>query len=192
MASLHHKHTPTCGAAVITHTWILTAAHCVYGFDDPGQWVVYVGLTAQPINGAGSLSVKRIVYHALYRPRRTEYDIALIRLEQALSVNGLVKPICLPNHGEPSLLLQSAQVQVLSSRLCEAPSSPWSLCAGHTHSGPHSCLGDNGGPLACEGESVWKVWGVLGWSYGCGENRTGELYTQVLYALPWIHTVMQG
>ncbi|XP_067116910.1 transmembrane protease serine 3 isoform X2 [Osmerus mordax] len=199
MASLHHKQTPTCGAAVITHTWILTAAHCVYGFDDPGQWVVYVGLTAQPINGAGSLSVKRIVYHDLYRPRRTEYDIALIRLEQPLSFNGLVKPICLPNHGEqleegrscqisgwgatqiggePSVLLQSAQVQVLSSTLCEAPSSPWSLCAGHTPTGPHSCLGDNGGPLACEGESVWKVWGVLGWSYGCGENRTGELYTQ--------------
>ncbi|XP_078795363.1 transmembrane protease serine 3 [Oryzias latipes] len=99
-ASLHFRGEHMCGGSVISPLWIVTAAHCVYGFSNSSLWKVYVGLTEQPIHAAQSLAVRKIVYHARYRSRSLDYDIALMRLDQPLTFNGLVEPICLPNHGE--------------------------------------------------------------------------------------------
>ena len=45
-------------------------------------------MTEQPVNGALSLAVERIIYHNQYRPKGLDYDIALMRLAQPLEFNG--------------------------------------------------------------------------------------------------------
>lgn len=57
-------------------------------FADPSMWAVHVGLTEQPVHGAQSLAVEKIVYHARYRPKGLDYDIALMKLSTALVFNG--------------------------------------------------------------------------------------------------------
>lgn len=57
-------------------------------FADPSMWTVHVGVTEQPSNGARSLAVEQIIYHAHYRPKGLDYDIALMKLATALDFNG--------------------------------------------------------------------------------------------------------
>ncbi|KAL2103148.1 hypothetical protein ACEWY4_000016 [Coilia grayii] len=164
--SLHFHSEHLCGGSIITHSWIVTAAHCVYGFAYPSLWEVYVGLIDQPVNGAESVGVEKIIYHNRYRPRGLDYDIALIKLANPLSFSGLVQPICLPGSGEffkegslcwisgwgsqeydgeTSVSLQGARVPLISSKVCVQPGvypgiiSPAMICAGYLEGGTDSC-----------------------------------------------------
>lgn len=59
------------------------------------MWGVHVGVTEQPVHGAQSVAVERIVYHSKYRPKGLDYDIALMKLATPLQFNG--------NHEEETL-----------------------------------------------------------------------------------------
>ncbi|XP_023806242.1 transmembrane protease serine 3, partial [Oryzias latipes] len=217
-ASLHFRGEHMCGGSVISPLWIVTAAHCVYGFSNSSLWKVYVGLTEQPIHAAQSLAVRKIVYHARYRSRSLDYDIALMRLDQPLTFNGLVEPICLPNHGEDfqedtkcwisgwgateedgesSVVLRAAVVPLISTRTCNQPEvyaghiSSWMICAGYLEGGVDSCQGDSGGPLACHDPSAWKLVGATSWGEGCAARNRPGVYTRVTTALSWIRKQME-
>uniref|UniRef100_A0A3Q3JHV6 Uncharacterized protein n=1 Tax=Monopterus albus TaxID=43700 RepID=A0A3Q3JHV6_MONAL len=213
--SLHINGEHVCGGSIITSHWILTAAHCV--FADPSMWVVYVGLTEQPVHRAQSLAVDQIIYHAYYQPKGLDYDIALMKLATSLVFNG-ISPICLPNHGEEfkegtmcwisgwgatenegdtSEVLRSAMVPLLSTKTCNKPKvyhgfiSSWMICAGFLEGGTDSCQGDSGGPLACGDSSVWKLVGTTSWGIGCAMRNKPGVYTRITKSLSWIHQQME-
>uniref|UniRef100_A0A3B4AG09 Uncharacterized protein n=1 Tax=Periophthalmus magnuspinnatus TaxID=409849 RepID=A0A3B4AG09_9GOBI len=214
--SLQYKGEHICGGSIITSKWVLTAAHCVYGFSNPVEWGVYVGITELPGYGTQALEVERIIYHARYRGK-LNYDIALMKLRQPLAFN--VEPICLPNHGEvyvegtmcwisgwgatedegeSSVVLRSALVPLISTKVCTQPDvypgliSPGMICAGYLEGGVDSCQGDSGGPLACPSDSsLWKLVGATSWGMGCAKPNRPGVYTRITQSLSWIRQEME-
>uniref|UniRef100_A0A3P9IUK0 Transmembrane serine protease 3a n=1 Tax=Oryzias latipes TaxID=8090 RepID=A0A3P9IUK0_ORYLA len=203
-ASLHFRGEHMCGGSVISPMWIVTAAHC-----DLKQC-----FHPDLLIGSSHLHCG-IVYHARYRSRSLDYDIALMRLDQPLTFNGI--PICLPNHGEDfqedtkcwisgwgateedgdSVVLRSAVVPLISTRTCNQPEvyaghiSSWMICAGYLEGGVDSCQGDSGGPLACHDPSAWKLVGATSWGEGCAARNRPGVYTRVTTALSWIRKQME-
>ncbi|XP_077170696.1 serine protease 53-like [Paroedura picta] len=100
--SLQHRGHHICGASIISHQWLLTAAHCITeaGYPiSPEDWKVYLGrlkLTGEPFRGE-ERDVAEIILHENYVNHEKGHDIALVRLALPVWFNRDISPICLPH-----------------------------------------------------------------------------------------------
>ncbi|KAG8182623.1 hypothetical protein JTE90_009986 [Oedothorax gibbosus] len=219
MFGQHH-----CGGAILKKLWILTAAHCVTGFTAK-QFTVRVGefnLTHQD-EAEVDYKVEKIILHPeLYKPKRYNNDIALLKLKKPVEYGDYSIPTCLPNIDEDftgmkavimgwgfveensryrSTRLQKTGVNVLSRNECQS----WfteakkkvtfhrgQLCAGHKEGGKDSCQGDSGGPLTVKKMDRYFVVGVVSAGIGCGRPNLPGVYTGVADKLDWIEETIKS
>ncbi|TWU79161.1 hypothetical protein ED733_008861 [Metarhizium rileyi] len=193
-----------CAGAIVDERHVLISAHCVNGLR-VSNLGVYVGSTTFNTGEAKLRTVAALHTHPRWDPERIVYDIALLQLQDALTIDrretGL---ICIL--GKPRDVNNQAVVAVAwdSASLVQAKFETHDLasCVARPTEGPQFCAYRKG-MAACDRASdgpllLWKDRGSTRYfafgvsSYGQSCKEFPEVVTDVTRLRPWIQSVLQA
>ncbi|KAF2894276.1 hypothetical protein ILUMI_11900 [Ignelater luminosus] len=154
-----------CGAALISNSAIVTAAHCVMHSTNCKYYSVRAGTTT--VNSGGTVvGIKRIVSHSKFDKASMDYDIAIAILSRCLSFGPTVRSIKLvgakedlpvgthvnatgwgttyPGNTVLSTHLKSVELLVIAQNVCKVCYGPdvitsRMMCAGYLSGGKDTC-----------------------------------------------------
>jgi len=141
--SIYYKRNFLCGGSIISPNWIITAAHCVDGFDYRYYQIVLGDYDRRDVDGDEKVFYALQAFHhpQWMRPSQLNHDVALIQLNKPATFNNHIQPICLPERdevpavgstcyvsgwgqsvvgrgGPPTQILKQAKLQIVSNREC--------------------------------------------------------------------------
>nr|BAC29606.1 unnamed protein product [Mus musculus] len=211
-ASLRVNGKHYCGASLIGERFLLTAAHCFQGTNNPKNLTVSFGTRVTP--AYMQHSVQEIIIHEDYVKGEHHDDVAVIKLTEKVSFNNDVHRVCLPEstqifppgegvvvtgwgsfsyNGKSPLLLQKASIKIIDTNTCNSEEAyggrivDTMLCAGYLEGSIDACQGDSGGPLVHpNSRDIWYLVGIVSWGHECGRVNKPGVYMRVTSYRNWI------
>ncbi|KAF2897195.1 hypothetical protein ILUMI_08981 [Ignelater luminosus] len=205
------------GASIVSSNWVLTAAHCMLYISDyeieDGRAFVRGNTSFWKWNYTEHIIVKSIV-HELYNRRKSDYDIALLKVDRAFDER-YEKPIRFvdsdyeyvpgsevtavgwgstdANVISVSDELNYVDVYIIDHRECYDKFGDSSkritdrmVCA--ITPGKDACIYDSGGPLIQNGLLI----GIVSWGPNpCADPIRPGVYTKVSFFSSWIRKTMK-
>lgn len=196
-----------CGGSKIKNGWVLTAAHCVEGYDQAAGKVLAISGKLNINDAAATHKVAtRVVVHPLYCNGTQDYDVALVKVETTGTATTLTTATPAPNtlalvsgwgttteNGNTSPILKIVELKIKSAAACNDTAayngriSDKMVCAGPRGQTPaDSCQGDSGGPLFADADPKAQL-GIVSWGEGCARAGKFGVYADVASLQKWIN-----
>ncbi|KAJ8720268.1 hypothetical protein PYW07_012311 [Mythimna separata] len=203
-----------CGASIISHNRLLTAAHCNGdGFFTANSFTAVLGSNTL-FSGGTRIVTREIVVHPGWDWETISNDVAILRIS-SISFNNVIQPIALPSGSElsndfygrsalasgygltadggsigPLQRLSSVTLPVISNQECSAvyghSVQPSNICTSGA-GGKGTCSGDSGGPLVVFSNDRQILIGVTSFGAGAGcEVGFPAAYSRVTSYISWI------
>lgn len=209
---------PFCGGTILSKQFILTAAHCM---NQTKYFKVIVGeMNTLKKDGTESMhKVDKIIIHPKFVRLTYDFDIAVIKLKEAINFTDNIIPACLPepDFAEQVLMnerqamvsgfgrlherkaqatkLQMLNVPYISRQTCKESSkfaiSENMFCAGYDKEVKDACQGDSGGPHVTSYKETYFVTGIVSWGEGCAQQGKYGVYTKVSKLHKWLRGVLK-
>ncbi|XP_058791264.1 transmembrane protease serine 9-like [Phymastichus coffea] len=206
-AALDYHGAHHCGASLLTRRHLLTAAHCIHGFERQHLTARLADRRRHPL--------KSLVVHERYDRATYDNDIAIVELRRPIPLDGPVRTVCLPStpsfgyagatgvavgwgrlgEGRPvSEQLRKVDLPIMSKQQCLQSDYPHDrvtdnmFCAGYLQGQRDTCSGDSGGALHVRNEEgAMEVIGLVSFGRGCARPNFPGVYTKISNYLEWIH-----
>jgi len=206
-----------CGGTIIDHEWVITAGHCVYGYDENGGYFYHIraGMARRQSQAPWEQHrhIAEVYIHPNYDNVYLRHDVALIKLNEPLSINVHVQVACLPydsdmfpdpgstciaagwgdlsENGPSSEMLRHVEVPILGKCGKMYNNMVYQICGGYAEGGKDACQGDSGGPLYCRDNlDNWYLGGVISHGKGCARANEAGVYVKLAYYMDWVHSTM--
>ena len=206
-----------CGGTIIDPEWVITAGHCVYGYDENGGHFYHIraGMVRRQSQAPWEQHrhVSEVYIHPNYDHIYLRHDVALIKLNEPLSINVHVQVACLPYDGDmfpdpgstciaagwgdlsesgpSSEMLRHVEVPILAFCGRSYNNILYQMCGGYAEGGKDACQGDSGGPLYClDSQQNWYLGGVISHGKGCARENEAGVYVKLAYYMDWVHSTM--
>ncbi|XP_068124183.1 coagulation factor X [Hyperolius riggenbachi] len=209
---------PFCGGTILSRQFILTAAHCM---NHTRRFQVVVGeMNTRRSEGFEAIhKVDKTILHPKFVKATFDFDIAVVKLREAINYTDNIIPACLPEpdfadqvlmnekqamvsgfgrlheRGAQATKLQMLYVPYVSRQICKE-SSKGSItenmfCAGYDKEVKDACQGDSGGPHVTPFKDIYFVTGIVSWGEGCAQQGKYGVYTRVSRLHKWLKGVMK-
>lgn len=215
---LSEDNEPFCGGTILSRQFILTAAHCM---NQTKYFKVIVGeINTLKKDGTESIhKVDKIIIHPKFVRLTYDFDIAVVKLKEAINFTDNIIPACLPEpdfaeqvlmnekeamvsgfgrlheRGAQSTKLMMLNVPYVSRQTCKESSkftiSEYMFCAGYDEEVKDACQGDSGGPHVTPYKNTYFITGIVSWGEGCAQQGKYGVYTKVSKLHKWLKGVLR-
>ncbi|XP_076678240.1 trypsin-1-like [Andrena cerasifolii] len=209
--SLHALGKSHCGGAILSKSWVITAAKCTsYA---PNVMTVRAGSTKHS-SGGTIHSVDEIIRYPNYTINNHGVpinDVAVLKLRPPIDLNGIPKAIQISKDvvrsgvrttitgwgatdesGTQWNTLRRLYLNSITKESCdeayeELVKLPEAKICVEAPGGKGVCNGDEGGPVTVDDQLA----GLVSWHYGCGEKGYPDVHTELYPVRDWVMSTTQ-
>lgn len=163
--------------------------------------------------------VEKIIVHPKFIRATYDFDIAVVKLKEAINYTDNIIPACLPDpdfadevlmterqamvsgfgrlfeRGVQATKLQMLNVPYVDRQTCKESSkfkiTENMFCAGYDKEVKDACQGDSGGPHVTPYKDTYFVTGIVSWGEGCAQQGKYGVYTKVSRLYKWLKVVFK-